>query len=204
MTAFTLSLSVDDELASRLEREADRLGFDSREAYVRWLLDNREAVVGDGDTGPGAPSVDGGATPDRVARPDGDLGEAAARLGDVRVDHVRAPGPSLASADDRPGADLVDLDALSLPGHDEDLLERRRRLVGAAVAHLADVGVARRGEFVEALREPRPAGYGSVDGWWACLGRGLRQADRVRNADASTRTWRYRDVRGRVHVSRSD
>jgi hypothetical protein len=192
-----LRVTVDDDLAGTLAAEADRLGFDSRAAYVRWLLREREAVLADVDD---APAVD--LSPTRVARPDDDaVGDAAARLGDVRRERVASPGPSVVSGDDRPGSDLADLDALDLPGHDDDLVERRRRLVGAAVDHLAEAGEARRSEFVDALYDARPAGYGSVDGWWTCVTRGLRQVARVRDADESTRTWRFRDVRGRVHVS---
>jgi hypothetical protein len=198
----SLEIPVDDDLAVALAREADRLGFDSRAAYVRWLL--RERGAADPSTAAAA-TADGGARPDlspsRVARRDEGLTDDATRLGDVHRARVDAPvGSSL--ADDRPGADLADLDALDLPGHDADLLERRRRLVGAAVEHLREAGEARRSEFVAALREDRPAGYGSVDGWWSCLKRGLRQVDRVRNADEGRRTWGFRDVRGRVYVSR--
>jgi hypothetical protein len=131
------------------------------------------------------------------------VAEAAARLGDVERDRVdamlrRAGG---LARDERPGADLADLDALDLPGRDETLLERRRRLVGAGLAFLREAGEARRSEFVAALRDEHPAGYDSVAGWWRCLSEGLRQVDRVRAADADVRTWRFRDVRGRVHVS---
>jgi hypothetical protein len=153
-----------------------------------------------GDDGGLAVSV----TPGRVTRPDdGAVAEAAARLGDVERDRVdamlrRAGGPA---TDERPGADLADLDALDLPGRDETLVERRRRLVGAGVAHLREADEARRSEFVAALRDEYPAGYDSVAGWWRCLSEGLRQVDRVRDAGVDVRTWRFRDVRGRVHVS---
>ena len=198
----SLEIPVDEDLAADLAAEADRLGFDSRAAYVRRLLRARGATE---EPAAGTATADGGAraelSPDRVAQRDEGLADDATRLGDVRRARIDTPvGSSL--ADDRPGADLADLDALDLPGHDADLLERRRRLVGAAVELLRERGEARRSEFVAALREDRPAGYGSVDGWWACLKRGLRGVDRVRNADAGRRTWRFRDVRGRVHVSR--
>jgi hypothetical protein len=103
-----------------------------------------------------------------------------------------------------PGADLADLDALDLPGRDEDLIERRRRAVGAAVVFLEDVGEARRKEFVDALYREYPAGYESEAGWWNCLKRGLKQVHRVDGADAGSRTWRYRDYRGRVYVASED
>jgi hypothetical protein len=194
----TLSVPVDEDLAARLAREADRRGFDDAAAYVAWVLRRRATRERSPDD-----AATSEFTPVRVARPaDGAVATAATRLDDVRRERFATAHPALAPGDDRPGADLADLDALDLPGHDADRLERRRRLVGAAVAHLADAGEARRGEFVAALREDRPAGYDSVDGWWGCLKRGLRQVARVRNADASTRTWRFRDVRGRVHVTR--
>lgn len=205
----TLSVTVDEDLAARLTREADRRGFDDAAAYAAWVLRRRadrpasEAGT-DGETD-AARTL--GFAPVRVARPaDGAVSTAATRLDDVRRERFETAHLELDldidPDDDRPGADLADLDALDLPGHDADLLERRRRLVGAAVAYLADAGEARRGEFVAALREDHPAGYDSVDGWWDCLKHGLRQVARVRNADASTQTWRFRDVRGRVHVTR--
>jgi hypothetical protein len=261
-----LRVRVDAGLAAALAAEADRLGFDSRGAYVRWLLDRRPGGDADADAdagsegggrtdhgGPRAPSGtraggegdsgsgrgvgdgagpeaggDGGGgrrrasaddgveaaataegglavsvTPGRVTRPDDDgVDEAAARLGDVERDRLdamrrRAGG---AATDERPGSDLADLDALELPGRDGALVERRRRLVGAGVAYLREAGEASRSEFVADLRDDYPAGYDSVAGWWRCLSGGLRQVARVRAADADVRTWRYRDVRGRVHV----
>jgi len=213
-----LGIEVDEGLADALATEGEELGFDSRAAYVRWLLDGRETLfeaaaddVTDGDASPDPATADGGLevelSPGRVSRPDdGRITEAAARLGTVERDRfgamVRRGTAGLDPADDRPGADLTDLDALDLPGYDETLLDRRRRLVGAALAYLKEAGEARRGDFVAALRAEYPAGYDSVESWWTCLKRGLRQVHRVRDADATRRTWRYRDVRGRVHVSR--
>jgi len=258
-----LRVRVDAGLAAALAAEADRLGFDSRGAYVRWLLDRRPGADADADAGseggvrtdhdgPRAPSgtragrdgdpgsgggvgegagqrakdggdgrrrapeddgvdaattADGGlavsVTPGRVTRPDdGGVDEAAARLGDVerdRLDAMRRPAGG-AATDERPGGDLADLDALELPGRNGALVERRRRLVGAGVAYLREAGEASRSEFVAELRDDYPAGYDSVAGWWRCLSGGLRQVARVRAADADVRTWRYRDVRGRVHV----
>ena len=198
----TLSVPVDQDLAAHLAREADRRGFNDAAAYAAWVLRRRaarERSTNDAETDATTPDF----TPVRVARPaDGAVSTAATRLDDVRRERFATAHPALTPGDDRPGADLADLDALDLPGHNADRLERRRRLVGAAVAYLADAGEARRGEFVAALREDRPAGYDSVDGWWDCLKRGLRQVARVRNADAGTRTWRFRNVRGRVHVTR--
>lgn len=202
----TLSVPVDEDLATHLAREADRRGFDDAAAYVGWLLRRRaeERTETDGDAA-ADPETDASPSfaPVRVTRPaDDEVSSAADRLDDVRRERFATVRDGLVPTDGRPGADLADLDALDLPGHDEALLERRRRLVGAAVAHLADAGEASRADFVAALRDEHPAGYDSVDGWWGCLKRGLRQVARVRNADASTRTWRFRDVRGRVHVTR--
>lgn len=109
---------------------------------------------------------------------------------------------ALREAGPRPGAEITDLDELAVPGYDEDLVERRRTAVGAALAFLRDEKRARRSEFVDALYGEYPAGYESADGWWNCVKRGLRQVDRVDGADEGSRTWRYRDYRGRVRVLR--
>jgi hypothetical protein len=206
-----IGIDVDEQTAEALAREAEALGFDSRGAYLQWLVDNRgdlEATADGGDAS-GAAADGGAVAPSGQVRlpDDGErVSAAATRLGSVerdRLGHVvrrsdaRDWGPS---DDDRPGAGLTDLDALELPGHDEELLERRRRAVGAALAVLAEAGEARRSDFLEALREEYPAGYGSDAGWWDCIKRGLRQVDRVRSADADSRVWRYRDFRGRIHV----
>jgi hypothetical protein len=97
----------------------------------------------------------------------------------------------------RPGSDLADLDDLAVPGRETDLVERRREAVGAALAHLRDVGSARRSDFLD-LYEEYPAGYDSADGWWRCVKRGLRQVDRVDAADSDSRVWAFDDRPGRV------
>ena len=102
----------------------------------------------------------------------------------------------------RPGAEITDLDDLAVPGYDEDLVERRRTAVGAALAYLRDEKRTKRADFVDALYEDYPAGYGTADGWWNCVKRGLRQVDRVDEADEGSRIWRYRDYTGRVRVIR--
>ncbi|PSQ38748.1 hypothetical protein BRD13_05650 [Halobacteriales archaeon SW_5_70_135] len=106
---------------------------------------------------------------------------------------LRSDGPP-------PGADVTDLGALDVPGHDDRLLERRRRAIGAALAYLKEAGEARRSDFVEALYDDRPAGYDTADGWWRCVKRGLSQVDRVDGAGPDSRIWRFRDVHGRVRV----
>jgi len=100
--------------------------------------------------------------------------------------------------DRRPGEDIVDLDTIEVPGYDAELVERRREAVGAALAFLRDVEEAKRADFVAELYESYPAGYESVDGWWTCLKRGLRQVDRVDSAGEHSRTWRFLTVPGRV------
>lgn len=100
----------------------------------------------------------------------------------------------------RPGADVADLDSVDVPGYDEGTVARRREAVGAALAYLRDVGEAQRSEFVDELYGEFPAGYDSAEGWWACVKRGLGQVDRVDDAGDGSRTWRYRDFRGRVRV----
>lgn len=100
----------------------------------------------------------------------------------------------------RPGEDITDLDALEVPGYDDELIARRREAVGAALAHLRDHGQAKKGDFVDAVYEEYPAGYESAAGWWDCIKRGLRQVDRVDGAGDDSRIWRFRDYRGRVRV----
>lgn len=102
----------------------------------------------------------------------------------------------------RPGEDIADLDTLTVPGYDEDILDRRRVAVGAALAHLRDCGEAKRSDFVDALYDDYPAGYASEDGWWDCVKAGLRQIDRVDDAGDASRIWRFRDYPGRVRVLR--
>ena len=97
-----------------------------------------------------------------------------------------------------PGSEITDLSALGVPGRDEKLMERRRRAVGAALAYLKDVETAKRGDFVAELYEEHPAGYESVDGWWGCIKRGLRQVDRVKPASENSRVWGFRTTPGRV------
>ena len=106
---------------------------------------------------------------------------------------LRSDGPP-------PGAEITDLSALDVPGHDDALVERRREAVGAALAYLKEAGNARRSDFVDALYEAYPAGYDTESGWWRCVKRGLSQVDRVDGAGEGSRTWRFRDHRGRVRV----
>ncbi|WP_247728362.1 hypothetical protein [Halovivax limisalsi] len=96
------------------------------------------------------------------------------------------------NGDIRPGEDVADLDALDVPGRSADLVERRQELIGVALAHLRDAGSAKKGDFVDALYEEYPAGYGSPGGWWRCLKTGLKQVDRVDGGDGS-RIWRLTD-----------
>jgi hypothetical protein len=100
--------------------------------------------------------------------------------------------------DHRPGEDITDLDALKVPGWDEDCKRRRRRAVGAALAYLKDVEEASRSDFIEELYEEYPANYGSEQSWWTCIKRGLRQVDRVDPAREHSRIWRFRTTPGRV------
>lgn len=106
---------------------------------------------------------------------------------------LRSDGP-------RPGSDVTDLDEVEVPGYEDELVERRREAVGAALAFLRDVDEAQRSDFVGELYEAYPAGYSSSDGWWECVKRGLRQVDRVDDAGDGSRIWRFRDFKGRVRV----
>ena len=91
----------------------------------------------------------------------------------------------------RPGEDLADLEALSIPGRSAERLEERRRAVGRALAYVRDEGSARRSDFVEALYSECPAGYETADGWWRCIKAGLKQIDCVDGGEGA-RVWRYR------------
>lgn len=91
----------------------------------------------------------------------------------------------------RPGEDITDLDALSIPGRSAETVEKRRRAVGRALAYLRDEGRARRSDFVDALYAECPAEYETTDGWWRCLKEGLKQVDAVEGGEG-TRVWRYR------------
>lgn len=315
----TLSVELDEETLQALEVERSLIGFESRDAYVRWIIANRAAIEQETEMGdvldaysdriaklesrlesieseqssPGTSSVASGeaersddAETDSAATPDaaeaaGDTGSAAGSGGDTqpassdggwtesgadstagpatpvepdeprtetgddaidsmnlrpeRVERIRderlsddagdlgsvemnrldelsrravaktreqldrdvetgleyRSSTSLADTDDdiRPGEDVTDLDALAVPGRSADLVERRQELIGVALAHLRDEGSAKKGDFVDALYEEYPAGYGSPGGWWRCLKKGLKQVDRVDGGDGS-RIWR--------------
>ena len=94
------------------------------------------------------------------------------------------------SPDVRPGEDLVDLDALDVPGRSESTCAPRREAVGAALAYLRDVDRAKRSDFVAELYAEYPAGYDSESGWWRCIKRGLKDAPVVDGGDGS-RVWTY-------------
>lgn len=106
-------------------------------------------------------------------------------------------GGSLGS-ETRPGETITDLDELDVPGWDEDLVERRRTAVGAALAYISETERAKRSDFLEELYEEYPAGYESEDAWWDCIKRGLRQVDRVIPAREDSRIWRFETTPGRV------
>lgn len=89
-----------------------------------------------------------------------------------------------------PGADLVDLEDVDVPGYEEAVVRARRVAVGAAVAYLKDNERAARSEFVDALYEGYPAGYDTTDGWWRCVKRGLKQAPQVEGGEGR-RVWRW-------------
>jgi hypothetical protein len=98
---------------------------------------------------------------------------------------------AVSSTDVSPGEDIADLQALDVPGRSPEKIEPRQRAVGAALAYLRDADRARRSDFVDALYEEYPAGYGSASGWWDCIKTGLRQVDVVEGGDGS-RIWRFR------------
>lgn len=303
-----LSVELDERTADALEAERSVLGFDTREAYVRWIVEHRatlddepnreralfeeriaelerrleeltsaastagsedartepepvavapaggsarpagestQATITDasgGDSNGLMASTDGGwtqaeggtvtasgradlaevgitsmnLTPERVERVRDDrLADDAGDLGTVEYDRLdelsrRAvtktrkqldrtvetgleyrSSPTL-SADDgcRPGEDVVDLDALDVPGRSAEVIAQRRELIGHAVAFLRDDGPARKGDFVEALFADQPAGYASADGWWNCIKEAFKALDIVDGGDGS-RVWAF-------------
>lgn len=180
-------------------------------------LDAGESIE-DADDDESDPAIDDdGFAPERVTRiADEDLSRDANELSGVESDRVdelarravartrdrlgRDVGTGLdyrsqtaIDGDVPPGADLVDLSEISVPGHDEDLVQARREAVGAAVAFLKDRDRARRSAFVDALYEEIPAGYDTADGWWRCIKRGLKQVPAV-DGGAGNRVWRYAPI----------
>ncbi|WP_440769268.1 hypothetical protein [Natronorubrum sp. DTA28] len=158
----------------------------------------------------------GGLSPERIARiPEDPVHEDAGMLGNVeseRLDELsrRAVATTrkrlnrdvqtgleytsstrLAGAGVRPGEDIADLDALSIPGRSAEILEKRRHAVGRALAYLRDENRARRSDFVDALYAECPAGYETADSWWECIKEGLKQVEAVEGGEG-TRVWRYR------------
>jgi len=90
----------------------------------------------------------------------------------------------------RPGADVVDLDSLAVPGHDEELIEARREVAGRAIAFLRDERQARKSDFVDALYDGYSAGYETADSWWGCLKTALKQVDAIEGGDGR-RVWEF-------------
>jgi len=120
------------------------------------------------------------------------------QLGDGVGSGIAYSSSTVISEDRRVGEDIADLDDIEVPGWDEELVEGRRRAVGAALALLRDLEEAKRGDFVDALYEEYPAGYDSENPWWECIKRGLRQVDRVVPARDGGQIWRFRTTPGRV------
>ena len=110
---------------------------------------------------------------------------------DVQTGLEYTSSTRLAGAGVRPGEDITDLDALSIPGRSAAVLEKRRNAVGRALAYLRDEDRARRSDFVDALYTECPAGYETADSWWGCIKEGLKQVDAVEGGEG-TRVWRYR------------
>ncbi|QFU83476.1 hypothetical protein [Natronorubrum aibiense] len=170
------------------------------------------AVESDADQTAATPTL----SPERVARiPEDPVVEDAGVLGSVETERLdelsrRAVATtrkrlnrevqtgleytsSTRLADDgvRPGEDVADLEALSIPGRSAETIEKRRHAVGRALAYVRDEGRARRSDFVEALYKECPAGYETEDGWWRCIKTGLKQVDCVDGGEGS-RVWHYR------------
>ncbi|WP_394741511.1 hypothetical protein [Natronococcus roseus] len=236
-----LSVAFDAETLEELEAERRLLGFESRGAYVRWLVDRRDALEDarpradgleiesedqdstatnpDGTSGAtetdGFDDAPGSLTPERVTRvSEDDVGADATVLETVRFDRLdelsrRAVAETRSRLDRevetgleyrstaslgreslRSGADLVDLDALSVPGRSADRRERRRAVAGRAIAFLRDEGRARKATVVGELYDSYPVGYETADGWWTFLKDVFEQVDAVEGG-AGSRVWRY-------------
>ncbi|WP_436343268.1 hypothetical protein [Natronorubrum sp. FCH18a] len=111
---------------------------------------------------------------------------------DVQTGLEYTSSTRLAGGGVRPGDDITDLDALSIPGRSTAVLEKRRHAVGRALAYLRDEDRARRSDFVDALYAECPAGYETADSWWECIKEGLKQVDAVDGGEG-TRVWQYRE-----------
>ena len=120
------------------------------------------------------------------------------RLGDGVGSGISYNSSTAISEDRRVGEDIADLDAIEVPGWDEQLVARRRRAVGVALAFLKDVQEAKRNDFIDELYDEHPAGYDTADSWWACIKQGLRQVDRVVPARDGGQIWKFRTTPGRV------
>ena len=224
-TLLEAASRADDE-ARRLEDESDRARESEQTSETRETggsdeddgsRDRDESRGGDDSLEPPAEGLEEG-TVDRIE--DRDLDAAAAALSNVEKSRVdtfarRALNQTReqlgddvetgidysaqSGVDDAPlGSEITDLDAIEVPGHDDELIAQRRRAVGAALALLKDVESAQRSDFVEALYEEYPAGYETADSWWSCIKRGLRQVDRVKPAGEGSRVWGVRTTPGRV------
>lgn len=236
-----LSVAFDAETLEELETERRLLGFESRDAYVRWIVDRRDApedarpradgletesedrasTTTDADDTSGSTETagfddaPGSLTPERVTRVfEDDVGADATVLETVRVDRLdefsrravaetrsrldRSVGTGLEYRSTtplgreglRPGAELVDLDALSVPGRSADRRERRRAVAGRVIAFLRDEERAKKATVVAELYDSYPAGYETTDGWWAFLKDVFEQVDAVEGGSGS-RVWRY-------------
>ncbi|QSG05578.1 hypothetical protein [Halapricum desulfuricans] len=252
----TFELDVSEATARGLAVEADLLGFETREAYLEWIVGRRFAIDGDDEraallatyaeraeemdldnvetppidreveTDPPAPddlaTVMGTNLAPDVARVEDDtvadnadalssveanrfneiarraVAQTRERLGDGVGSGIDYSSRTAIDDDRRIGEDIADLDAIEVPGYDDELIERRRRAVGAALALLRDLESAKRSDFVDALYEEFPAGYDSESAWWECVKQGLEQVDRVKPARDGGHIWKYRSVPGRV------
>ncbi|MFW6017556.1 MAG: hypothetical protein ACOCPX_01905 [Halapricum sp.] len=253
----TFELDVSEETARGLAVEADLLGFETRDAYLEWIVSRRFAIDGDDeraallaayaeqaeemdlqnvetppidhdveadppDPGDLATVMGTNLAPNVDRIEDDTIGDSASALSNVEANRFdefarRAVAQTrerlgdgvgsginyssrtaIDDTDRRIGEDIADLDTIAVPGYDEELIERRRRAVGAALALLRDLGSAKRNDFVDALYEEFPAGYDAESTWWECIKQGLEQVDRVKPARNGSHIWEFRSTPGRV------
>lgn len=109
---------------------------------------------------------------------------------DVETGLAYASSTGLEDDHVRPGEDVVELESLSVPGYDDERVERRRAVAGRAIAYLRDAGRARKRDFVDELYEEYPAGYDTADAWWECVKGALRQVEVIEGGEDS-RVWEF-------------
>lgn len=187
-------LSAYADRVEELERQVEETE-DTSDDFDGGLTPERVKRIADDDLSRNVDELNGVATSriDEMARRA--VARTRKRLGREVETGLRYRSTAAMSDDVRPGEDVADLDSIDVPGYDDDLVERRREAVGAALAYLRDEGEAIRSDVVDALYEDYPAGYDSETGWWNCIKRGFRQVPAVKGGEGR-RKWAYEPAPG--------